>query len=355
MAVKKKIACIVPAYNESECVYELARRLALMFDSEAAYDFEAIIVENGSTDDTMDKLLTISAADPRFKIVQLARNFGMDGGLTAGLNVVDADAVVLMTADLQDPPEFIPEMIRKWEEGYENVYGLVTERRGTGPIRAMNSRLFYWLAGKVTDERITKNASDFRLVDRKVYEVVRSMDERNRFVRGLFSWVGFKSVGLPMVRPPRFAGESKAYSFGVINLAFKGIFAHSYMPLRLITMTGFLLSFIAAVAVFVFAVRIVFYGELPFHGYGSLICVMLIGFGVVTLFLGVVGEYLGLIYEEVKQRPNFVITRKVGMGPLRSGLEDAEEGWNAVQAQAREMTKFSDRMTPVPHQPRGRL
>ena len=312
MAVKKKIACIVPAYNESDCVDELAKRLALMFDSESAYDFEAIIVENGSSDDTMDKLLAINKADPRFKILQLARNFRMDGGLTAGLNVVDADAVVLMTADLQDPPEFIPEMIRKWEEGYENVYGVVTERRGTGPIRTMNSLLFYGLAGKLTDDRITKNASDFRLVDRKVYEAVRSMEERNRFVRGLFSWVGFKSIGLPMVRLPRFAGESKAYSFGVIDLAFKGIFAHSYMPLRLITLTGFFLSFVAAIAVFVLTIRFLFYG-VPFPGFGSLICVMLIGFGILTMFLGVVGEYLGLIYEEVKQRPNFVITRKVGI------------------------------------------
>ena len=312
VAVKKKIACIIPAYNESECVDELARRLAAVFDSEPAYDFEAIIVENGSTDDTMDKLLAIHEADPRFKILQLARNFRMDGGLTAGLNVVDADAVVLMTADLQDPPEFIPEMIRKWEEGYENVYGVVTERRGTGPIRTMNSQLFYWLAGKLTNDRITKNASDFRLVDRKVYEAVRSMEERNRFVRGLFSWVGFKSIGLPMARPPRFAGESKAHTFGVIDLAFKGIFAHSYVPLRLITITGFLLSFVAAIAVLLLACRFVFYG-VPFPGFGSLICVMLIGFGVITLLLGVVGEYLALIYEEVKQRPNFVITRKVGL------------------------------------------
>jgi dolichol-phosphate mannosyltransferase len=312
MAVKKKIAIITPAYNESECVDELAKRLAIVFDAESAYDFEAIIIENGSTDDTMDKLLAINKADPRFKILQLARNFRMDGGLTAGLNVVDADAVVLMTADLQDPPEFIPEMIRKWEEGYENVYGVVTERRGTGPIRTMNSLLFYWLAGKLTNDRITKNASDFRLVDRKVYEAVRSMDERNRFVRGLFSWVGFKSIGIPMVRLPRFAGESKAYSFGVIDLAFKGIFAHSYMPLRLITLSGFLLSAIAAITVCVLTVQAVVKG-VPFPGFGSLICVMLIGFGVITMFLGVVGEYLGLIYEEVKQRPNFVITKRVGV------------------------------------------
>lgn len=310
--VKKKIAVIAPAYNESECVEELARQLASVFDSEPAYEFEAIIVENGSTDDTMDKLLAIRAADPRFKIVQLARNFRMDGGLTAGLHVADADAIVLMTADLQDPPEFIPEMIRAWEQGYENVYGVVTERGGVGPIRRMNSQLFYWLAGRLTDDRITRNASDFRLVDRKVYEAVRSMDERNRFVRGLFSWVGFKSIGLPMKRAPRFAGESKAYTFKVMDLAGKGILAHSYVPLRLITLTGFLLSALAAILVVLLAVRVVIYG-VPFPGFGTLICVMLIGFGVVTLLLGVVGEYLALIYEEVKQRPNFVITQKVGL------------------------------------------
>jgi dolichol-phosphate mannosyltransferase len=283
-----------------------------VFDSEPEYDFEAIIVENGSSDDTMDKLLAIRAADPRFKILKLARNFRMDGGLTAGLNVVDADAVVLMTADLQDPPEFIPEMIRAWEQGYENVYGVVTERGGVGPIRRMNSRLFYWLAGRLTDDRITRNASDFRLVDRKVYEAVRSMDERNRFVRGLFSWVGFKSIGLPMKRAPRFAGESKAYTFKVMDLAGKGILAHSYVPLRLITLTGFLLSAFAALLVLLLAIRVVVYG-VPFPGFGTIICVALIGFGVVSLLLGVVGEYLALIYEEVKQRPNFVITEKVGM------------------------------------------
>lgn len=309
----KKIACIVSAYNESECVDELAKRLAGVFDSEPTYEFEAVIVENGSTDDTMDKLLAVHAGDSRFKIVQLSRNFaGMDGGLTAGLSIIDADAVVLMAADLQDPPEFIPEMIRKWEQGYENIYGVITERNGSGPIRSMNSRLFYWLAGKLTDERITRDASDFRLVDRKVYEAVRSMDERNRFMRGLFSWVGFKSIGLEMVRPPRFAGESKAFSKGLISMAFKAIFAHSYLPLRLITLAGFFLSLVAAITVLVLACRFLFYG-VPFPGFGSLICVMLIGFGIVTMFLGLIGEYLGLIYEEVKQRPNFLISRRVGV------------------------------------------
>lgn len=309
---KKKIALVIPAYNESDCVDELAERLGAMFDSEKNYDFEAIIVENGSTDDTMEKLLKINARDPRFKILQLARNFRMDGGLTAGLSEVDADAVVLMTADLQDPPEFIPNFIRKWEEGYENIYGVVTKRTGTGPLRTFNSKAFYWLAGKLTDDRIPRNASDFRLLDRGAYEAVRGMEERNRFVRGLVSWVGFKSIGLPMVREPRFAGVSKAHSLKVIDLAFKGIFAHSYVPLRLITITGFAVTAIAIVALIALLIRFIGFG-VPFDGFGTLISVMLIGFGIVTLLLGVIGEYIGLIYEEVKQRPNFIVSKKVGL------------------------------------------
>jgi dolichol-phosphate mannosyltransferase len=309
---KKRIALVIPAYNETDCVDELAKRLAAVFESEPAYDFEAIIVENGSVDDTMEKLLKINAADGRFRILQLARNFRMDGGLTAGLSVVDADAVVLMTADLQDPPELIPTFIRKWEEGWENVYGVVTKRTGTSPLRAFNSRAFYWLAGKLTDDRIVSNASDFRLLDRGAYEAVRSMEERNRFVRGLVSWVGFKSIGIPMVREPRFGGVSNAHSLKVIDLAFKGIFAHSYVPLRIITLTGFAVSVIALVTLVVLFVRFVAFG-VPFAGFGTLISVMLIGFGVLTLLLGVIGEYVGLIYEEVKQRPNFIIARKVGL------------------------------------------
>lgn len=309
---RKTIALVIPAYNEQDCVDELATRLAKVFDAETAYDFECVIVENGSIDSTMEKLEAIAKNDSRFKVLQLARNFRMDGGLTAGLSVVDADAVVLMTADLQDPPELIPTFIRKWEEGYENVYGVVTKRKGTGPLRTFNSKAFYWLAGRLTDNSIPSNASDFRLIDRKVYEAVRGMEERNRFVRGLVSWVGFRSIGVPMEREPRFAGVSNAHTFKVLDLAFKGIFAHSYKPLRLITISGFVLSGVAAIALVVLAIKFFVYG-VPFNGFGTLIGVMLIGFGILTTLLGVIGEYVGLIYEEVKQRPNFIISRKVGL------------------------------------------
>ena len=166
---RRLISVVIPAYNETDCVDELARRLTLVMDAEPAYDFEIIIVENGSLDDTWDKLLAIHQRDPRFKVVQLARNFRMDGGLTAGLAHARGDAAVVMTADLQDPPELISTFLRKWEEGYENIYMVVSERQGTGPLRTFNSKAFYWLAGRLTDGRIPRNASDFRLVDRKVY------------------------------------------------------------------------------------------------------------------------------------------------------------------------------------------
>ena len=302
----------MPAFNEEDCLPELTHRLQEVFEAEPEYEWDVIIVENGSTDSSWKILRDIHEQDPRFKVVRLARNFRMDGGLTAGLDCVDGDACVLMTADLQDPPEMIPQFLRKWEEGYQNVYGVVTERRGTGPIRTFNSKAFYWLAGKLTDGRIPRNASDFRLLDRPAYEAVRELQERNRFVRGLVAWVGFDSVGIPMERPPRFAGSSKAYSLKVIELAFKGIFAHSYVPLRFITIFGVVVSLVALVA-FVFLAIFWVVAGVPFGGFGTLVSLVLLLFGALSFMLGIVSEYVGLIYEEVKQRPNFVVSQTLGL------------------------------------------
>jgi len=312
VADRKLISVIVPAYNEEDCVMELAARLTAVFDQNASYDFEAIIVENGSTDRTWELLQQIHDADRRFKVVQLSRNFRMDGGITAGLEYAQGDAVVIMTADLQDPPELISEFIVKWEEGFENIYMIVTKRGSTGPIRRFNSRVFYWLAGKLTDDRIPRNASDFRLVDRKVYETVRRMDERNRFVRGLFAWVGFKSVGIEAERPPRFGGESKAHSLAVIDLAFKGIYAHSYYPLKLISLTGLLL-FSASLLSIVCLIPLWILQGVPFAGYGTIISLVLLCIGLLSLMLGIIAEYVALIYEEVKRRPNFIVGDTLGV------------------------------------------
>ena len=307
----KRISIIIPAYNEEDCIEELSSRLKQLFKLEGGYRWEVIIVENGSTDQTWAKLKLIAQSDERFKVLKLSRNFRMDGGLTAGLDFVNSEACVLMTADLQDPPEKISLFLRKWEEGFENIYGVIQKRNGTNLLRRINSVLFYKIAGKMTNRLIPENASDFRLVDRKVYEAVREMNERNRFVRGLFAWVGFKSIGIPMDRPDRYAGKSNADTFKVLELAIKGLFAHSYKPLRFISIAGFVISITSLIAIVVLSVLAVFMG-VPFAGFGTIVALIIGGFGFQTLLLGIVSEYLGLVYEESKGRPNFIVSEKIG-------------------------------------------
>ena len=307
----KTVSLVIPAYNEEGCVDELASRLKAVFDSEMNYSWQAVIVENGSIDSTWIMLSKIAEDDPRFKIIRLSRNFKMDGGLTAGLDYISSDACILMSADLQDPPELIPTFLRKWEEGYENIYGIVSERQGTNLIRRFNSQLFYKIASKLSDGSIPKNASDFRLVDRKVYETVRRMTERNRFVRGLFAWVGFKSIGVPMTRPPRFAGVSNAHTLVVLELALKGIMANSYKPLRFISLFGLCLSLFSFLVLFPMIIAWLFVG-VPFAGFGTIVTLILFGIGIQSLMLGVVSEYIGLVYEEAKSRPNYVVSETKG-------------------------------------------
>lgn len=318
--MKKLISIVIPAYNEQDNVDELAKRLQAVFAVNPNYDFEAIIVENGSLDNTYEKLLAVHQQDPRFKILQLARNFRMDGGITAGLNSATGDAAVIMTADLQDPPELITEFIKKWEEGYENIYGIVTKRNGTGLIRRFNSQLFYKVANALTDGKIPSNVSDFRLVDKKVYETINSIHERNRFIRGLFAWVGYKSIGIKHERAERFAGVSGAHTLKVIDLALKGIFAHSYVPLKLITIIGIIVSMLSFLLLAWTLIKAVFWG-VPFAGYAMIMTVMLLMFGILFTMLGIVSEYVGLIYEEVKQRPNYIISKKVGLSEVTDQIK----------------------------------
>ena len=283
-----------------------------MFTKHPDLDFQPIIIENGSVDRTWERLQKVAATDPRFKVVRLSRNFRMDGGLTAGLHYATGDALVMMAADLQDPPEMISEFIAKWQEGYDVVHQVVTRREGSGWVRRMNSQIFYWMINRLTGGMMPRNVSDFKLVDRKVYRAVRSMEERNRFVRGLFAWVGFRTIGLPCPRPERFAGVSNAHTWKVIELALKGIMAHSYIPLKLITGAGLMVSLGAFITLAIVIFRAFAYG-VPFAGYGTIVGIMLLMFGILFIILGVIGEYVGLIYEEVKQRPNFVVSATIGL------------------------------------------
>lgn len=309
---RKLISIVTPLYNEEGNVDELARQLVAMFDENPAYDFEVIAVENGSTDATYERLMAVREADPRFKVLRLARNFQMDGGLTAGMHYAKGDAAVVMTADLQDPPSLITQFIRKWEEGYDNVYMVVTRRNGTGLLRRMNSQLFYWVVNLLTGGAFPKNVSDFRLVDRKIVETFNSMHERNRMVRGMFYWVGFRSTGIPHERPERFAGESHADTRKVVALALKGILSFSTMPLKLITYLGVALS-IFSLVVLVYEVVHAFTSGVPFAGYGTIMTVMLLMFGFLFTMLGLIAEYIGMIFDEVKQRPNFIVRDEIGL------------------------------------------
>ncbi len=309
---RRLISIVTPAYNEQDNIAELARQLREVFAQSPEYDFEVIIVENGSVDGTWDRITAECAADARFKSLRLSRNFGADGGMTAGLSLATGDAAVIMVADLQDPPEMITEFIKRWEQGYENVYGIVTRRHGVGPVRRANSQLFYWLINRLTGGSFPRNASDFRLIDRKVYESVNSMPERNRFLRGMFFWSGFRSIGIEHERPARFAGESKATTAHVLGMAVRGLLSYSYVPLRLITYLGLAVSAFAFVFLIYIVVQALVFG-VPFAGFGTIMGVMLLMFGFLFTMLGVVAEYVGLIYEEVKQRPNFVVRDKIGL------------------------------------------
>ena len=313
--MKKLISVVIPAYNEEDCIEELANRLDLMIQKENNYMWEIFIVENGSTDSTWEKLKKVTATNSNFKVIKLSRNFRMDGGLTAGLEYIKGDACVLMTADLQDPPEMISDFLRKWEEGYENIFAVIKKRTGTNLIRRINSKLFYFVAAKLSGNSLPENASDFRLVDRKVYEAVKQMTEKNRFIRGLFAWAGFKSIGLPMERPPRFAGVSNASTGKVIDLALKGIFSHSYKPLRFISLTGLFVSVVSIVSLIPLSWYWIVAG-VPFAGFGTVAALIIGSFGFQVLMMGVMSEYIALIYEESKNRPNFIVSETLGINRL---------------------------------------
>jgi glycosyltransferase involved in cell wall biosynthesis len=310
--MKKLISIVIPAYNEEAMIPELKRRLQAVMDKCSDYDFEVIIVENGSQDFTYAYLLAAHNEDPRFKIVQLSRNFGCDGGITAGLSYATGDAVVIMNADLQDPPEMIRDFLNKWDVfGYEIVYGVIEKRKGVNPIRKFMSRSAYKLIYHLSNRMIPENATDFRLIDKKVYTIINQMKEKNKFLRGLVVWTGFKQLGISFERQPRFAGNSKASFMVVWRTAMNGIFSFSYFPLQIATALGFVLSSLAFMAaIYEIYLYLVYGREVP--GFTTMILIMLFGFSILFLMFGVMGNYIERIYDEVKERPNYIVRNEVG-------------------------------------------
>ncbi len=306
------ISVVIPAYNEEDCVDELARRLTGAFDQLGPrYDFEAIIVENGSRDSTFEKLVAIAEGDNRFTIVQLSRNFLMEGGMIAGLDRATGDAAIIMSADLQDPPELIPRFVELWEQGYENIYGVIGNREDNSLFRRAAAQTFYWLIDKMSDTPVPRNASDFRLVDRRAYQAFNALDERNRMVRSTWGWLGFHSIGVEHDRPPRFGGESNFRVFETAGFAYRGILASSFKVLRAFPLLGFALAAISFIAFIVLVIQAVFFG-VPFAGFGTLACLITLLFGLLFVVLGVMSEYLAMVFVETRNRPLYVVRREIG-------------------------------------------
>ena len=311
--MKKLLSIVTPLYNEEENVNELYKELLKVINGEKKYNFEIIAVEHGSHDKTYQKLLHIRKKDKHLKILQLSKNFGSaDAAIFAGLNFTIGDAAVIMMGDLQDPPQMIPKFIRQWEKGNEIVYGIIRKRADASYGRKISSLMFYKILNRLTGNLFPENVSDFRLIDKKVYEAVRNMPERNKFLRGMIIWSGFSQIGIPFDRAKRYAGESKADFLTVLKVAANGIFSFSYAPLKLVTLLGFVLSVISfLLIVYQIALFILFGQGNP--GISTIIVLLGFLFGMLFLILGVIGEYLARIYDEVKQRPSFIVREKIGL------------------------------------------
>lgn len=322
---KKLISIVIPAYNEELVLELLVSRLKEIMQQLLKYNFEVIIVDNGSTDKTFEILKKIHESDNRFKAIQLSRNFMPIGAQSAALQFAKGDAAIVMCADLQDPPETILQFIAKWEEGYEVVYGVIIKRKGVSLIRKIISPLFYYFIFKLTGGLVPRNVTDFRLMDKIVYQEINKMPEHNRYFRGMVSWVGFKQIGVPFVRAPRPVSGGggggvknfKLFKFLSVTIKFMcdGIFSFSVFPLRLITFVGLFTSFLSFFMAIYYSLYYLVYGATTsgfVKGYTSTILIILFLFGVLFFFMGIMGEYIGRIYDEVKQRPIFIIRRSIG-------------------------------------------
>jgi len=308
----KLISIVIPFYNEEDNINELYKRLSNLFVTEKKYNFEIIAVEHGSSDLTLSKLLAINKKDKRLKIVELSRNFGSaDPGILAGISFAKGDALVITMADLQEPINLISKFLRKWEEGFEIVNGIVEKRPDASFARRVLSILFYKILNLMTGNIFPENVSDFRLVDKKVYEVVKRMPERNKYLRGVIAWTGFRQIGIPFERKARFAGQSKADFITVLTVAANGIFSFSYVPLRIAIFIGFFLSIISFLVILLQLSLFTIYGR-GAPGISTIVILTSFLFGMLFLILGIIGEYLARIYDEVKGRPSFIVKNLIG-------------------------------------------
>jgi dolichol-phosphate mannosyltransferase len=308
--MKKTIDIITSAYNEEDCLPELFNRLDAISRLETNYKFQFIVIDNGSQDSTWSLIKEKTLLDSKYTGIKMSRNFALDAAFTCGLDKADSDLAIIMTSDLQDPPEAIPLLLRQYESGYDQVLAKITNR-GTVPlIRRKLSSSFYKIANFMTGGLLPESVSDFRLMSRPCYEAIRTLRESHRFIRGLGSWVGFKTTHIEIERPPRFAGESKWLGTSLIRViiqGFQSIFAYSTLPLAWVSIFGVFSSLLSVFSLTGLTIFWVILG-VPFAGFGSLIAAIVLCFSITILVLGVIAQYIGLIYEEVKQRPLYLIS-----------------------------------------------
>ncbi|PWC33027.1 glycosyltransferase family 2 protein [Azospirillum sp. TSO35-2] len=308
-----RLSVVIPFYNEGPNVAALFDRLTPVLDG-LGMDWEVVCVNDGSRDDTIDRLLDAHDRDDRIKVVDLSRNFGKELALSAGLSHATGDAVVPMDADLQHPPELLPTFIAKWREGFDVVVAVRHARVGQSLKHRIFARLFYWFFDHLSEIKLPREVGDFRLMDRRVVEVINRMPERTRFMKGIFAWVGFRQAAIPYEQGERAGGDTKWGFLKLLRLSFDGLTAFSTFPLRVWSLVGVAVSGVAFVYIVIRLIRTLIHGiDVP--GYESLLVAVLFLGGIQLITLGIIGDYLGRVFAEVKGRPLFIVRSAHGFGP----------------------------------------
>lgn len=305
-AQRKKISIMVPCYNEETVLPEFYKRTSAVINGIAGYDFEFVFVNDGSSDGTLEILQKMRKMDKRVSYINLSRNFGKEIAMIAGIDYLDGDAAVIMDADLQDPPELITEMIEWWNQGYDDISAKRRSRAGESFFKKWSSHTFYKILQIMSDIPIQPDVGDFRLLDKKCLNALRLMRESQRYTKGMFSWIGFNKKEILFDRDARAAGTTKWNYRKLANLAIEGITSFTIAPLRLSSLTGFALSVLSMLYMAFIIIRTLFFGD-KVAGYPSLISVILFIGGVQLFFLGIIGEYLGRIFNESKFRPLYLV------------------------------------------------
>ncbi len=307
------LSIVVAAYNEEDVLHIFFAKLQAVL-ADLGESYEIVCVNDGSRDRTAEILNAAHKSDPRIKVVHLARNFGKELALTAGLDYATGDAVVPLDADLQDPPELIADFLRLWREGFDVVFAVRDDRETDSWLKRHSASAFYAMLGRLSNVEIPRNAGDFRLMDRRVVDVLKQLRERNRFMKGLFSWVGFRQTSVHYKRPQRAAGKTKFNYWKLWNFALDGITGYSTVPLRIAGYSGLIFAFIAMLYGTFLMIRTVLFGaDVP--GYASLMVAVVFMGGVQLVVLGIIGEYLGRMYSEAKQRPLYIVDSVLGLDP----------------------------------------